>query len=121
MKVLRYIFDLPWWTGLPIFLGGNFLFHENYELWGYLMGMGMCLFGGWTFSKLLKYDEFTMSNPAVVGLPLVLLSGWYLKNPYVSDICYLINYPQLEFTELYILRSAIMFFLTLYSIKGFAK
>jgi hypothetical protein len=51
MRPIRYLLDLPWWAGLLIFLGGNWLTPNLYPA-----GMPVALFGAWTFSKLLLSD-----------------------------------------------------------------
>jgi hypothetical protein len=68
MRPIRYLFDLPWWTGLLIFLMGNLVVPH----W-YIPGLFVCLFGGWTFSKLLPPVEDPELFPAVVGFPLFFL------------------------------------------------
>ncbi len=68
MRPIRYILDLPWWVGLLIFLIGNLLV----EHW-YIVGLPVCLFGAWTFSKLLKPTESSDVGPAIVGFPLFFL------------------------------------------------
>jgi hypothetical protein len=54
MRYIHALFDLPWWTGLPIFLLCNII--VPYGLSGYITGCIGCLFGAWIFSKLLNYD-----------------------------------------------------------------
>jgi hypothetical protein len=118
MKILSYLFNLPWWTGLPIMLGGGFLF--DYALWGYLTGLSVFLFGVWTFSKLLKFDEKPESTPAIIGLPSILLIAWFMKEPYVNGILDCIG-CSLQYVELYVIRTAILFSISLYSIRAFTK
>ena len=68
MRLIRYILDLPWWVGLAIFMAGNWLVPH-----AYIIGVPVCLFGAWTFSKLLKVDDHPNPWPAIVGFPLFFL------------------------------------------------
>ena len=68
MRTIRYILDLPWWVGLPIFLLGNLVVGHCY-----ILGVPICLFGAWTYSKLLKPNDDPDSFPAIVGFPLFFL------------------------------------------------
>lgn len=84
MRPIRYILDLPWWAGLAIFLVGNLVVPHYY-----LIGMPITLFGAWTFSKLLRYDDSDEIGFALVGLPLffvvMLIPDRYaFETPYVD-------------------------------------
>ena len=69
MRPIRYIFDLPWWTGLLIFLLGIAIV----PYW-YIGGLPICLFGTWTYSKLLPPVEHPEVGLAIIGFPLVFLA-----------------------------------------------
>lgn len=60
-----FLTDLPWWTGLPIFLAGAAL-----VVYWYIIGVMISLFGAWTFSKLLARGELNGIGFALTGLPL---------------------------------------------------
>ncbi len=68
MRPIRYLLDLPWWIGLLIFLLGNLLVGH----W-YIIGLPVCLFGAWTFSKLLTPEDSPEIGCAIVGFPLFFL------------------------------------------------
>lgn len=68
MRPIRYILDLPWWIGLIIFLLGNLIVGHYY-----IVGMPVCLFGAWTFSKLLAPEDYPEVGFAIVGFPLFFL------------------------------------------------
>lgn len=68
MRPIRYVLDLPWWIGLIIFLVGNLIVGH----W-YVPGVPVCLFGAWTFSKLLTPEDYPEVGFAVVGFPLFFL------------------------------------------------
>jgi len=68
LRPIRYITDLPWWVGLILFLIGNIIVPDHY-----LVGMPMCLFGAWTFSKLIKYDDYHEVGAAFIGFPVFFL------------------------------------------------
>jgi hypothetical protein len=68
MRPIRYIFDLPWWVGLAIFMGGNWVVGQSY-----IFGVPICLFGAWTFSKLLKPNDNPEPFPAIIGFPLFFI------------------------------------------------
>lgn len=69
MRPLRYLLDLPWWAGLLIFLVGN-----GFTPQFYAVGMPVALFGAWTFSKLMRYDDHGEIGFAIVGFPLFFLA-----------------------------------------------
>ena len=60
-----FLMDLPWWTGLPIFLAGTALVVHWYAI-----GVIVALFGAWTFAKLTQPSEFKEIGFAITGLPL---------------------------------------------------
>ena len=68
MRPIRYIFDLPWWMGMAIFMAGNWV-----AGYCYILGVPVCLFGAWTYSKLLKPNDDSDPYPAIVGFPLFFL------------------------------------------------
>lgn len=69
MRPIRYLFDLPWWVGLIIFLLGNLIVAH----W-YIVGLPVCLFGAWTYSKLLPPSDEPNVFAAIVGFPLFFLT-----------------------------------------------
>lgn len=70
MRYFRFLFDLPWWAGLPIFLSGTALVVHWYAI-----GLIIALFGAWTFSKLLeKHHEFNGIGCTLIGFPLFFFS-----------------------------------------------
>ena len=68
MRPLKFLADLPWWTGLPIFLIGTAIVVFLYPL-----GIVVALFGAWTFFKLTEPDTFKEPGFALVGFPLFFL------------------------------------------------
>lgn len=68
MRPIRFLIDLPWWAGLLIFLAGNRLV----STW-YATGLAVCLFGAWTYSKLLPARKEPAIGFALVGFPLFFL------------------------------------------------
>lgn len=68
MRPIRYLLDLPWWAGLVIFMAGNWLAPHSY-----IVGVPVCLFGAWTFSKLLKPNDYAEVGNAIVGFPMFFL------------------------------------------------
>ncbi len=69
MRPLHYLFDLPLWTGLLVFLLGNLIVSH----W-YIVGLPICLFGAWTYSKLLPPVEHPEVGLAIIGFPLFFLA-----------------------------------------------
>jgi len=63
------LLDLPWWVGLLIFLLGNLIVSH----W-YIVGLPVCLFGAWTYSKLLPQVDDPTVGCAIVGFPLFFLT-----------------------------------------------
>jgi hypothetical protein len=69
MRAIRYLLDLPWWVGLIIFLLGNLIVDH----W-YIVGLPVCLFGAWTYSKLLPPVDDPVVERAIFGFPLFFLA-----------------------------------------------
>jgi hypothetical protein len=69
MRPIHFLFDLPWWTGLLVFLLGNLMVSH----W-YIVGLPICLFGAWTFSKLLPPVDHPEVGFAIIGFPLFFLA-----------------------------------------------
>lgn len=69
MRPIQFLSDLPWWTGLPIFLVGTAA-----VLLFYPLGLLIALFGAWTFYKLMEPDDFKEPGFALVGFPLFFLA-----------------------------------------------
>jgi hypothetical protein len=59
MRPLIFLTDLPWWTGLPIFLIGT-----GAVLLFYPLGIIIALFGAWTFYKLMEPSDW--KEPGVI-------------------------------------------------------
>lgn len=114
MRIFRYIFDLPWWVGLPIFLGGNLLIPMG--LYGYISGLIICLFGGWTFSKLLKPNEYIEAGQAIVCIPLTALSLYLFNKNWIFD-----HFIPTNSDTLYVLRIVFGLFFGFLSFQGFRK
>lgn len=68
MRPIQYLLDLPWWAGLVLFMAANWLVGYSY-----ILGAPICLFGAWTFSRLLKPNDLTGAGFAIVGFPLFFL------------------------------------------------
>ena len=64
-----FLMDLPWWTGLPIFLAGTAVVVHWYAI-----GVIVALFGAWTFAKLTQPSEFKEIGFAIIGFPLFFAS-----------------------------------------------
>jgi hypothetical protein len=67
MRSITFLFDLPWWTGLPIFLLGS-----GCVVWFYPLGILIALFGAWTFFKLMQPAELNGPAFAIIGFPALL-------------------------------------------------
>lgn len=66
MRYFRFLFDLPWWAGLPLFLSGTALVVHWYAI-----GLILALFGAWTFAKLMNKDDGPHGiGFALIGFPL---------------------------------------------------
>jgi hypothetical protein len=68
MRPLKFLTDLPWWTGLPIFLVGTAA-----VLFFYPLGIIVALFGAWTFYKLMEPDDYKLPGFDLIGFPLKAL------------------------------------------------
>ena len=68
MRPFRYLVDLPWWAGFILFLIGNAIVPHYY-----ILGLPICIFGIWTFSKLLKANDDALWGFAIVGFPLFFI------------------------------------------------
>lgn len=53
---------------MAIFLAGN-----RVTGYYYILGVPICLFGAWTYSKILKPNDDPEPFPAIVGFPLVFI------------------------------------------------
>lgn len=113
MRHLRYITDIPFWVGLPIFLFGSLL--TAFGIVWYMIGLSICLFGCWTFSKNLKDNSCTSSGQAIVCLPLMALVLWFINNHFIDPfvVC--------SFGTLFVLRSSSALFLGFLGFQGFRK
>lgn len=110
MRILRAISDLPWWTGLPIFLVGNLLI--PFGIWGYITGFIICLFGSWVFSKLLKYVESDCDDSyAIIGISLFASLMFFTKQEFFD----------LRYDTLYGIRTVIGLFLGFNTFRGFRR
>lgn len=69
MRPLKFLTDLPWWSGLPIFLAGTAATVLFYPL-----GIIVALFGAWTFYKLMEPSDWKEPGFALIGLPLFFLA-----------------------------------------------
>ena len=112
MRPIRYILDLPWWIGLAIFLAGNAIVPHLY-----LIGMPIAIFGAWTFSKLMKYDDWNEIGFAIIGFPLFFLvmlipDRFAFETPYID----LLNHisPKVNFA----VRAALGIMMALVAFRG---
>ena len=69
MRPLKFLTDLPWWTGLPIYLVGTAA-----VLLFYPLGIIIALFGAWTFYKLMEPSDWKEPGFVIIGLPLFFLA-----------------------------------------------
>lgn len=113
MRYIRYILDLPWWIGLPIFLFGNLLVPFGWFF--YIIGLMICLFGCWTFSKLLKVNEYADPISAIICIPLVCLVMWVFTDQYFNQ------FMECSFGTLYASRTVLGLFFGLLGFQGFRK
>ena len=114
MRILRAISDLPWWSGLPIFLIGNLMVPHG--MFGYMVGLCICMFGCWIFSKLVKRDEYaTGGGSAIVGIPLFGLLLYFVTDNYDH---YIID---LHRDTLYVIRACGGMFIGFIAFSGFVK
>lgn len=101
MRPIKFFFDLPWWTGLPIFLLGT-----GAVLWFYPVGIIIALFGAWTFFKLMQPAELNGPVFAIVGFPLFFLSMLIPERfSFETPVIDLLNH--LSPTATYAMRSAL--------------
>jgi hypothetical protein len=101
MRPLKFLADLPWWSGLPIFLIGTAA-----VLLFYPLGIIIALFGAWTFYKLMEPDDYKLPGFALIGFPLFFLAmlipaRFSLETPVLN----LLNH--LSATATYGIRSAL--------------
>ena len=101
MRPLKFLTDLPWWTGLPIVLVGTAA-----VLLFYPLGIIIALFGAWTFYKLMEPSDWKEPGFVIIGLPLFFLAmlipaRFSLETPGLD----LLNY--LSATATYGIRSAL--------------
>jgi|TARA_R110002110_G_scaffold184875_2_gene391767 hypothetical protein len=109
MKFLRAISNLPWWCGLPTFLFGNLI--VPYGITGYVIGLCICLFGCWVFSKLVKRDEYSGGLSAVMGVPIFGLLMFFINEAFIP----------FNWDTLYVIRSCAGLFVGLLAFEGFVK
>jgi hypothetical protein len=112
MRPLHFIFDLPWWVGFVLFLIGNAIVPHSY-----IIGMPICLFGVWTFSKLLQKNEDALWGYAIIGFPLFMLAmlipgKFHMETPVLD----LLN--GMSTTATYATRAALGIFTGLFACQG---
>ena len=115
MRLIRYILDLPWWVGLAIFMAGNWLVPH-----AYIIGVPVCLFGAWTFSKLLKPSLFDGPGGAMVGIPLFFLV-MLIPNQFSFETVILDLLNELNQTATYGIRAALGIFAGFIAFEGMRK
>jgi hypothetical protein len=113
MRPIQFFFDLPWWTGLPIFLLGTAL-----VLWLYPLGILIALFGSWTFFKLMQTSEFNGSAFAIIGFPLFFLS-MLIPEQFHFDTPVLDLLNHLSPTVTYGIRSALSLATSFFAFQSF--
>ncbi len=115
MRPIRYLLDLPWWAGLAIFLAGNLIVPHFY-----IVGMPICLFGAWTYSKLMKFDD----NPAIgyplFGLPLFFLA-MVIPNRFAFETPYVDLLNHITPTVNYAIRAALGMMTSLFACCGLRR
>jgi len=109
MRMLRVISDLPWWSGLPIFLIGNLI--VPYGIVGYTIGLCVCLFGCWIFSKLVKKDEYSGGMNAIMGIPIFALLMFFMNQSFIP----------FNWDTLYVIRACAGLFVGFLAFEGFLK
>ena len=102
MRILRAISDLPWWSGLPIFLLGSLI--VPYGLFWYIIGLMVSLFGCWIFSKLLPPEEYPEAMWGAMGMLAYLMVMLIPNELTVLDI-------SISTLFLYAVRSALGLFI----------
>ena len=100
MRPFQFLFDLPWWTGLPVFLAGTALVVHWYAI-----GVIITLFGAWTFSKLMARGELNGIGFAIAGFPLFFAS-MLVPRQFAFDLPVLDLLNHLSPTTTYAMRSA---------------
>lgn len=110
MRLLRAISDLPWWTGLPIYFLGNFLTEGN--LFFFSIGIIMCLFGSWVFSKLLNYKESHVTF-TIIGIPVFIFM--------MKAAADLGDSPNYTSEDAFVFKAMVGLFLSLIAISGFKR
>lgn len=120
MRPIRAITDLPWWSGLPIFLLGN-LIVPHMNLLGFIIGVSICLMGCWVFSKLLAPTDY--SNPVIASFGMLLFFVIMLipyQFKYESHWLTWLN--QISVTVLYAIRGGLGLFVGFITFnRGFRK
>ena len=113
MRYIRYITDLPFWVGLPIFLVGSLL--TAFGLFWYIVGLIICFFGCWTFSKNLKENECASSGQAIICLPIMAICLWFINNHFIDPfiVC--------SFGTLFVFRTVSAMFFGFFGFQGFRK
>lgn len=113
MKFIHALFDLPWWTGLPIFLLSNLLIPMG--LGGYIAGCIGFLFGAWIFSKLVNYTELPDTyGEAIIGFIVFFASMYFFASK--------VSLPPLSLLEtngLYVTRTVLGLASSLVAFEGF--
>jgi len=115
MRLIRYILDLPWWVGLAIFMAGNWLVPHTY-----IIGVPVCLFGAWTFSKLLKPDDYADVGSAIIGFPLFFLV-MLVPNQFSFETVILDLLNDLSTTATFAIRAALGIFTGFIAFQGVRK
>lgn len=114
MRFIHALFDLPWWTGLPIFFLCNLLVPVG--MYGYIGGSIGCLFGAWIFSKLISYvTSKDGSAPVIVCLPIFFGSMYFFAN---NNIGYYTGH-NLSYEALFVVRTVIGLMASLTAFEGF--
>ncbi len=115
MRPIRYLCDLPWWMGLAIFMIGNAIVP-----YAYMIGVPICLFGAWTYSKLLKSNDAIQIGFAIIGFPLFFLAMLFPRQFRLeTPILNLLN--DLSTTTTYGIRAALGIFTSFLAFQGVRK
>jgi hypothetical protein len=113
MRPIQFLFDLPWWTGLPVFLAGTSLVTH----W-YAPGVIVTLFGAWTFSKLIPACDFKEIGHAIIGFPL-FFAAMLIPARFDIDFPVLEILNSLSTTATYATRSALGLISSLLAFQSF--
>lgn len=101
--------------GLPILFVGNYVVDcellKCSDILKFTIGFSLCVFGCWTFSKLMPQDEFGDAGSSIIGIPLIAAVLWFVNQRYI----------QYDLSTLYVLRIIGCLMLGLYSFKGYRK